>query len=89
MLLHHRPDVRAEHDQGELPARQVLLIADVLIGCHHYVETRLFRYFEKFAVFKLVRPAHFHDRMDFMRGEEGTRPNWNVFIEQDAQRDGS
>jgi hypothetical protein len=27
--------------------------------------------------------------MDFMRGEEGTRPNWNVFIEQDAQRDGS
>jgi hypothetical protein len=49
VLSHHRPDVRAKHNQGELPARQVLLIAGVLIGCHHHVETRLSGISEKLS----------------------------------------
>ena len=68
---------------------EILLIADVLIGCHHHVETRLFRYFEKFPVFQLVRQPISTTVWTSCAGRKETRTNGYVFIEQDAQRDGS
>ena len=77
---HDRPDVGSKHEQGELSVRQVLLIPDVLIGRHHHVEARLFRQFQKLTVFELVRPSHFHDRVDFMPGQRATRADRNLRI---------
>jgi predicted nucleic acid-binding protein len=65
VLPDDRPDVGSEHDKGEFPARQVLLIPDILIGRNHHVEFRLLRYFEKLAVLELqedpVRRAELND----------------------------
>ncbi len=86
MVAHHRPDVGPEYDQGEFPARQVLLIPDVLVRRHDHVELRLFRHVEKLAVFKLRRPPHVDDGVNFMLDQELPHTNRDVLIKQDAQR---
>jgi uncharacterized protein (DUF433 family) len=73
---------------GELIDAYPRLTLDHIHACLAYAADTI-AYFEKFAVFKLVRPAHLNDGMDFMACQERTCTKWNVFIEQDAQRGGS
>ncbi len=86
MHLYHRPDIRAKDDKSKLPAAQILLVSDILVGRYHYREARFFRYFQKLAVFQLVGPAHFYNGMDFVIWKKATRTDRNVFIKQDSQR---
>lgn len=88
-FLSYRPDIGPEDDQSEFSAGQVLLVADVLVGGNHYIESGLFRHCQKFAVFQLVGPLHFDEGLDPVIGQEPTHTNRNVLIKQDAQRGGS
>lgn len=83
---YNRPDVGTKHDQGKLAAREVLLIADVLIRGHQHVETLGFRGFQKVAVFKLYRPSRFDESAHRMVRQESSHTDRDVLIKQDAQR---
>src|ERR1035437_9358955 len=79
------PDIGAEHDQSELPARQILLVPDVLIGRNHHVEPRRFRHLKKLPVFKLRMPLHLYEGADLMFGQEAPYTDRDVFVKYDAQ----
>ena len=66
VINYNRPDIGTQNDQRKLTALKVLLIADVLIGRKHHVETRSFRIFQKVPVFKLYGPSRFDKGADFM-----------------------
>ena len=87
MIANDRPDVGAEDDQGKLAVFEVLLMADVLIGSNHYVETRRFSLFQQFAVLKLDRPPCFNEGANLVAGKEAPNADGDVLIKQDAQRD--
>lgn len=53
MITYEGPDIGAQHNQGEFPPCQVLLISDVLIGRNHHIESTRFRGLKKFSVLKL------------------------------------
>jgi hypothetical protein len=86
MWPYDRPDIRPKHDEGELSARQVLLVADVLIRRDHHIEPGLFRHFQKLAIFELIRPSHLDDGMNLMLWKKAADTNRDVFVKQDAQR---
>ena len=88
VITHQRPDIRPEHDQREFPPRQVLLIPDVLIGCHQNVKPCRFGRKEKRSVFKLRVPLHFVEGANRMVREEGSNAHRDVFVKDDAQRGG-
>lgn len=89
VFAHNRPYVGAKHDQSKLPASQVLLIHNVLIGRNHHIKFRVLTSLKKLAVFKLGMPLHLHKRAHFMPGKKATHANRNILIKQDAQRGGS
>jgi hypothetical protein len=89
IFANNGPDIRAEHNQREAPAPEVLLMADVLIGGNEHVEEGGFRSLQKFAVLQLWGPVHFDDGANFVVGQEETDADGNVVIKENAQRDGS
>jgi hypothetical protein len=52
--LHHRPSRIAQDDNRNDTLREILLIADVLVGCHKYFKGRFFRRSQQFAVAKRI-----------------------------------
>ena len=89
MLRYYRPDFRAEGDQSEFSACQVLLIPDVLVGRNQHVESGLLRHPQELAVFQLIRPLHFNESLNLMLRQEAAHTDRDIFIEQDAQGGGS
>ncbi len=66
VINYNWPDIGTQNDQRKLTALKVLLIADVLIGRNHHVETRSFCIFQKVPVFKLYGPSRFDKGADLM-----------------------
>jgi hypothetical protein len=89
MVADNWPDVRPEHYHREFPARQILLIPDVLIGCNYHVESRLFRSLEKLPFSSCGGQFIFDNRADLVLDQELAHTYWNALVKQDAQRDGS
>jgi hypothetical protein len=81
------PDVRAENYQSELSVNQILLIADVLIGCDEHIERSRLCRAKKLTVLDPWRPIHFEDCANFVPGKKGAQASRDIVIEQDAQCD--
>ena len=86
--LGSKPDLRPcsgqQHDDAQLSALQVLLVAQVLIGRHKNVVPVSFREVEQFAVV-LVRPGPFRQRVHGVLREEIPQRRWRSLIEQQLQ----
>lgn len=57
--------VRAQHNQGEFAANQILLVFDTLICGYHHVKTLILSRLQKFAVDESIPPL-FRRRLDFV-----------------------
>jgi len=80
MVTHYRPDIGTEHDQGKLPACEVLLIPEVLIGCNHHAKSCRLSSLKKRAVFELGMPLHFDERAHFMPGQGAARRRERFYL---------
>ncbi len=58
----HRPSRRAQNDKGNLPAREILLVADILVGGQQHLKPGVFRRSEQLAV---TEPVPFQVLGDF------------------------
>ena len=70
------PTCGRPHEDGDLPAREVLLKAQILVRCHEHLKIVRLRGIQQIAV-RQIRPTHFIGRDDRMYGRR-----WLAALEQ-------
>ncbi len=79
----HRPNVGADHDDGEPGSLQVLLIPEILVCGDEHLETGALNRSQQFAVLQRL-PAAFVGPYDHMRGEDTDDRARDAMVKQDA-----
>lgn len=82
------PDIRAQHDQGDFPFLQVLLVYDVLVSGDDNFKPCRFGGLKEFSVADSL-PASFVHSFNLMLAEKLAHSMRDILIEEDAQGRGA
>lgn len=75
------PMLNAQHENGNLPAFQILLIGKALITGDEQIKTRILRELQQFAILS-VGPAHMPSSRNFMGGQKFAQRCGSAVIEK-------
>ena len=84
MITDDRPDACCELDEGDLPAGQVLLVADIPIAGDQDIEPGFLRLADERTVLE-GGPAHASGRDDLITGEGASKAERRILIKQDSR----
>lgn len=75
---------RIKHNNRKRQCLEVLLVFNFLINADEHIEVGIGRGLQKQAIQKSL-PTHFSCRTNLVTGDMGTKPSWQIVIEENFQ----